>query len=122
VVALRAMAKSCTAFSSPGTCKASAPLCRWNDLVRACVATGAGQTAWVLGANSTEVADGAKACARASSKVSCASLDTVSVDPKVFASVQTGDFSTTNAAGARRGAAAAAVVAAAAAVGAAVLL
>ncbi|KAI8468572.1 MAG: hypothetical protein J3K34DRAFT_426899 [Monoraphidium minutum] len=94
VKALRSMIKTCTSFSSPGTCKARSPLCRWSDLVRSCITTGAGQAAWVLGSsgNSTEVADGAAACARASSKGGCAALGSITVDPKVFAAVQTGDF------------------------------
>jgi hypothetical protein len=125
VSALKAMTKTCTQFSSPGTCKNSAPLCRWNDLLRACVTTGAGQAAWVLGgrANATELAEGARTCARAGTKTSCAAMDTVSVDPKLFTSVQRGDFSAaTNAAGAGRGRGAAAAAAAAAVVAAALLL
>jgi hypothetical protein len=121
--ALRAMSKTCSSFSSPGTCKSIGPLCRWNDMVRACLATGAGQATWVLGANATDMADAAKHCAKANNQDACNSVGTVSVDPKLFASVQRGDFSAaTNGAAGRVAAASGAALATALAAAAALLL
>ncbi|GBG00319.1 hypothetical protein Rsub_13027 [Raphidocelis subcapitata] len=111
--ALRAMTKICLSFSSPGTCKSIGPLCRWNELARACLTTGAGQAAYVLGANSTDVSEQAQRCAQATGLAACSSMGSVTVDPKLFVTVQRGDFgSATN--GARRAGAAAAAVAVAA--------
>lgn len=119
--ALRAMIKSCSSFSSAGTCKSIGAMCRWNEDARGCLITGAGQTSWVLGPNATEIAEDAKRCSFAANKETCMTIGTVEVDARKFVAVQTGDFKAATSGALGRAAAGAATAAAAGALAALLL-